>query len=279
MREVTGDTKVLTIIGDPVSHSFSPVMHNYISQKLGMDYVYTALNVKKNDLKAAIEGIRALGIAGANITSPHKFEALALMDELSDKARRFGSVNTLVNKNGKLSGFNTDADGFYRSLIRSGANIEKSDILFIGAGGATKPVITLFADKGAKSISIINRTEEKARDICRHVKGVSGYDVEIGDKKKHYDIVINTTTLGMHPYEDQCPVSEMPYADEGTLAADMIYNPEETLFLKMAKKRGAKTVNGLGMLIYQGMIAYELFTGAKLDDGIYDELLINVFKK
>ena len=279
MHSINGRTKQLAILGNPVSHSFSPKMHNYISKKLGNNYVYTALEVADDDFDVAIEGIRALGFAGVNITSPFKVRAVEKMDVLSERAKKYGSVNTCVNKNGVLYGYNTDAEGFYLSLKREGIEVCGKDILFIGAGGVTKPVMMYFAELGAKSLSIVNRTYEKAQAIADSVREHCSYNVEIGINKKHYDIVINTTTVGMYPKINCCPVDDMPYVDENTAVVDMIYYPEKTLFLDMAQKRGAKILNGLGMLIYQGLIAYELFCDTKLPDGIYDELLENVFNK
>ena len=279
MLKVNGETKQLAIIGNPVSHSFSPKMHNYISEKMNLNYVYTALKVEENDFDAAIDGIRAFGIAGVNITSPYKSRAYDRMDVLSDRAKRYGAVNTCVNRDGVLYGYNTDAEGFYLSLKREGIEIKDRDVLFIGAGGVTGPVMMYFADIGAKSISIVNRTISKAEELAKITREMCDCDVNVGIDKKHYDVVINTTTVGMHPDINKFPVNEIPYIDNETAVADMIYNPDKTMFLKMAEKKGAKTINGLGMLIYQGIIAYELFTGAKLSDTIYDDILKDVFKK
>ena len=279
MLEVNGETKQLAIIGNPVSHSFSPKMHNYISEKMNLNYIYTALKVEENVFEAAIEGIRSMGFAGVNITSPYKYRAFQKMDVLSDKARRYGSVNTCVNRDGVLYGYNTDAEGFYLSLKREGIEIKDREVLFIGAGGVTRPVMMYFAEIGAKSISIVNRTVSKAEALADCTKELCGYDVTVGIDKKHYDVVINTTTVGMHPNVDKCPVDDMPYVDSETAVVDMIYNPEKTKFLQLAEGKGAKTANGLGMLIYQGIIAYELFTGVKLPDSIYDELLKNIFNR
>lgn len=279
MFEINGETKQLAIIGNPVSHSFSPQMHNYISEKLGLNYVYTALKVEESGFDSAIEGIRSMGFAGVNITAPYKIRACEKMDVLSEKAKKFGSVNTCVNRNGVLYGYNTDAEGFYRSLQREKIEVKDRDILFVGAGGVTGPVMMYFAEMGAGSISIINRTESKAQKLAEYTRTQCGYDVMVGIDKKRYDVVINTTTVGMYPDIDKSPVSDIFFIDENTAVADMIYNPEKTAFLKMAENKGAKTVNGLGMLIYQGIVAYELFTGVKLSDSIYDEIIKNVFKK
>lgn len=271
--------KNLAIIGNPVGHSFSPIMHNYISQVMGLDYTYGAICAEENEFENLLYSLEENNYAGVNVTSPFKFNAYNAVDFLSDKARKFGSVNTCVFKNGKIYGYNTDADGLYQSLLVSGAEVIDKDILFIGAGGATKPAVVYFSELGAKSISIHNRTAKRACDIADYVKDINGYDVEIGINKKHYDLVINTTTVGMSPNVDATPVNEIPYIDENTFVYDMIYNPEKTLFLKIAEKKGAKTANGLGMLIYQGIFAYELFTGVKLPDNIYSNILSDVFKK
>lgn len=280
MFEINGHTKQLAIIGDPVEHSFSPQMHNYISERMGNNYVYTALEVKPEHLGDAVRGFRAMNFAGMNITAPHKFEVMQYMDEISEQARLFGSVNTCVNRGGRLYGYNTDAHGFYKSLLREGIAVKGKDILIVGAGGATQPVAVLFALEGAKSITIMNRTLENAQRMAAYVQKTVGYTVSVQPALPRYDLMINTTSVGMSPNVAGCPLADFSFVDENTAAADMIYNPEETVFLRRAREHGAwKTVNGLGMLIYQGMIAYELFTGTALPDGMYDDIAREVFGK
>lgn len=279
MFELNGETKQLGIIGCPVEHSFSPKMHNYISEIMGNNYVYSAFCVQRENLKEAVEGIRAMGFSGVNVTAPHKVEVMKYIDVLSEKAKLFKSVNTIVNKNGTLYGYTTDADGFYSSLKRKGCNIKGKDVLFLGAGGAAKPVVSLFAMEGAKSITVINRTKENALKLAEYVHESVGFTVDCDVKLSHYDVLINTTPVGMYPDINRMPQVDMSLIDSTSYAADMIYNPEETLFLKEAKKTGAKTLNGLGMLIYQGIIAYELFTGTKLADDMFDKILKDVFNK
>ncbi|MCX7714456.1 MAG: shikimate dehydrogenase [Clostridia bacterium] len=279
MFEINGHTKQLAILGYPVEHSFSPQMHNFISEKMGLNYVYTALEVSPDKLKDAIEGIRAMKFAGVNITAPHKYEVMKYIDEISEQARKFGSVNTVVNKCGKLVGYNTDADGFYRSLLHEGIEIKDRDVLIIGAGGASKPVCVLFSQIGAKSITLVNRTKEKAEELAEYIHTVCGYKISTTHCRNHYDVVINTTSAGMYPQLEECPLDDMSFIDKKTAVADMIYNPSETVFLKRAKKAGAKTINGLGMLIYQGIIAYELFTNIKLPENIFETVTKEVFSK
>ncbi len=267
---VDAKTKVLGIIGDPVEHSKSPVMHAEFAKLTNENYVYTAFNVTKDKLKDAISGIQALGIAGVNVTAPHKESVIEFLDELSDEARLFGAVNTVVNRDGRLIGYNTDAEGFYKSLIREGIDIKGKDVLIFGAGGATRPIVVLFAIKGAKSITVINRTEQRAKKLAEYVKAAVGYDINTKMQLKHYDVVINTTSAGMEPQLDTLPYEDLSFIDSQTAVADLIYNPTETRFLELARNKGAKTVNGLGMLIYQGILAYELFTDKKLPQNAYD---------
>jgi len=277
MLEVNGHTKQLAIFGYPVDHSFSPQMHNFISEKMGNNYVYTALEVEPEKLGDAMAGMRAMKIAGVNITAPHKNEVMKYLDEISDEAKKFGSVNTVVNRDGRLIGYNTDAHGFYKSLQYNGIDIKGKDILMLGAGGAAKPVCMLLAMEGARSITLINRTKSKADALAEYVKAVVGYEVSTEMSLEHYDIVINTTAAGMAPQLDKCPLEDMSFIDENTAVCDMIYNPPKTVFLKRAEENGAKIMNGLGMLIFQGLIAYEHFTDTKLPDDMYEIVKKEVF--
>lgn len=271
--------KKLAVIGNPVKHSFSPQMHNYISQNMGLDYFYEAICAQESDFDDLLKGLASQNYAGVNITSPFKLNAYNACDVLSDNAKKFGSVNTCVFKDGKIFGYNTDALGLKKSLFINGVDVKNKDILFIGAGGATKPAVVYFSELGAKTISIHNRTVKKAQDIADYVKHINSFNVEIGINKPHYDLVINTTSVGMLPNINESPISDFSFIDENTFVYDMIYNPEKTLFLKSAEKRGAKVMNGLGMLIYQGILSYELFTDIKLPDKIYDNILSDVFGK
>lgn len=272
MGRMTADahTKVLGIIGTPIEHTKSPLMHAEFAKLTNVNCVYTAFNVTKDGLADAIGGIRALGIKGVNVTAPHKIEVIKYLDEVSEEARLFGSVNTVVNRDGKLVGYNTDAEGFYRSLLAEGTDIKGKDILIFGAGGATQPVVILFALRGAKSITVINRTKERALRLKDYVKTAIDYEINIEILLEHYDVVINTTAAGMEPQVGVLPYEDLSFIDSDTVVADMIYNPWQTEFLKQAEIRGAKTINGIGMLIYQGIIAYELFTDTKLPDNAYE---------
>lgn len=283
MFEIDGHTKQLGIIGYPVEHSFSPKMHNFISESIHNNYVYCAWCVEPEKLGDAINGMRAFGISGMNVTAPHKVEVMKYLDCISPVAEELGSVNTVVNKDGKLYGYNTDADGFCMALTKADVAIKDSRILIIGAGGVTRPTVIRLIDNGAKEITVLNRTKSKVHSLADDILSTKGFKLQTEIKEKEFDIVINTTSAGMEPQENVLPIEsideldDLSFINENTAVVDMIYNPDETLFLREAKKRGAKTLNGLGMLIYQGIIAYELFTGAKLPPDMGERIRKEVF--
>lgn len=285
MFEINGHTQQIGIIGYPVEHSFSPVMHNFISDAVHNNFIYSAYCVPPERLGGAIEGMRALGFKGLNVTAPHKVEVMQYLDEVSESARELGSVNTVVNHNGRLVGYNTDADGFCMSLEKGGITIKGSKILIIGAGGVTRPVLVRLIDYGASSVTVLNRTHEKAVLLAEDIFNVKNFKINTNADTLDFDIVINTTSAGMEPQEDKLPtdsiseIKDLSFINENTAVVDMIYNPDETLFLKEARLRGAKTMNGLGMLIYQGIIAYELFTGASLPDDMGELIKKEVFHR
>lgn len=269
--------KKLAIIGSPVAHSHSPAMHNFISERIGADYRYGAIEVSPEELENAVRVLKEEGYAGFNVTAPHKQKIMQYLDEISKEARDFGAVNTVVNKNGKLCGFNTDAEGFYMSLLHDGINPVGADILIFGAGGAAQPVIMYLASHGAKSVTVINRSVERARAAAERTEQLYGIKIETQITKPHYDIAVNCTTLGMGKYAGLSPASDLSVIDAESAAVDMIYNPPETQFLKSAKETVAKTANGLGMLVYQGILAYELFTDTALPKDMADMIFAEVF--
>ncbi len=262
-------TKRLAVIGDPIEHSLSPAMHREFIKLSGDDAEYTKIHVTNKTLADMMEKVRTQ-MCGINVTAPHKVAVMEYLDEISDDARLFGAVNTVVNDSGRLIGYNTDAKGFYASLLREGIDVKDKEVLFFGAGGATKSVCMYLAMKKAKSITVINRTKEKAIALGENIKSAIGYEIKTEMELPHYDVVINTTSAGMAPQLDVLPYAELDFIDENTAVVDMIYNPPETKFLKLAKEKGARTLNGLGMLICQGIFAYELFMDTKLPEGAFD---------
>ncbi len=283
MFDISGHTKQLGIIGYPVEHTFSPAMHNFISDTIHNDYVYCAWRVHPDDLGDAVKGIRALGIRGVNVTAPHKVNVMRYLDVVTDGAKELGSVNTIVNRGGTLYGYNTDADGFCMSLLKAGINIKGSRILILGAGGVTRPTLIRLIDNGASEITLLNRTRAKADALAEDILSRKNFIVRTEIRNFDFDIVINTTSAGMEPQEDVLPtdgiigIDDLSFINDSMAAVDMIYNPSETRFLREARERGAKTLNGLGMLVYQGIIAYELFTGAQLPSDMGERVKKEVF--
>lgn len=285
MIKIDGHTQHLGIIGYPIEHTFSPAMHNFISEAVHNNFIYSAYLIPPEQLENAINAVRALDIKGINVTAPHKVEVMQYLDEVTDTARELGSVNTVVNRGGKLYGYNTDADGFCMMLEKNDIAIKGSNILIIGAGGVTRPTVIRLIDNGASAITVLNRTKEKADSLADDIMKVKGFKINTTVNSFDFDIVINTTSAGMEPQEHALPtdsiseISDLSFINENTAVVDMIYNPSETRFLKEARERGAKTLNGLGMLIYQGVIAYELFTDTKLPSNIGELIQREVFNR
>ena len=272
MREINGKTKILGVIGWPVAHSLSPKLHNYICEKMGDNYVYTAIPVKPDEIGKALEGMKALHIAGLNATVPHKYAVMPYLDVIDEAAMHEGSVNTIVNRDGRLYGYSTDARGFYESAVRAGIDFCGKSVLLLGAGGAAKPICVYLAEHGVKSIDISNRTQEKAQTLAGYVTRVTGFPVSDRPRQSRYDIVINATSAGMAPDTGSCALQDFSVVDQDSAAIDIVYTPEKTVFLERAQNQGAKILNGLGMLVYQGILAYELFTGTKVPEDMYEEL-------
>ncbi len=273
--EINGETKIAGVIGWPIDHSLSPIMHNYIASEMGHNLVYAAMPVSPENAEKAIKGIGALGFVGINVTAPHKYKAMAAVDKLSDNARLYGSVNTVVNRNGVLTGYSTDGPGLFKAVQRKGIEIERKNILVLGAGGVAAPVCIMLAENKAGRVTIKNRTEQKAVKLGEFVKTASGYEPEIlsGEISEKYDVVINCTSLGMKHSENESPIDDFSFITKDTAVVDLIYNPAKTLFLREAEKRGAVTLNGMGMLVYQGIIAYEKFMDCTLPDDMGDKLI------
>lgn len=270
MCKVNGSTKIVGLIGYPVSHSVSPQMHNAAFKALGLNFCYLPLSVEPVDLKKAIEGIRALNIVGVNVTIPHKETIIPLLDEVTKLPRLMGAVNMILNQEGKLIGYNTDGGGFVESLkLDAKVNPKGKKVVVLGAGGASKAVSIMLAETRIKSIVITDIIIEKAENLVEYIN--SHFEIEatvspLGSKAfqssiNECEILINTSPVGMHPKEDASPLPEKVKIPSGIQVCDLIYNPPETKFLKSAKESGAKTLNGIGMLVRQGALSFSIFTG------------------
>lgn len=253
------------VFGDPIRHSKSPIMLNRAFQEVGLNAAYAAYHIQPNQLKQAIEGIKALQFGGINVTIPHKIEVINYLDDMDEGAKILGAVNTLVNDQGKWIGYNTDGIGYVRSLIEeTKTTLKGKRILMIGAGGAARGVIYALAKEQPEMIWVANRTLDKAQSLAQGMKTyteVFGMGMEaIDDIKHNVDIVINTTAVGMHPHVDAMPI-DPSWLHEEMIISDLIYNPRISKLLREAERMNCKIHGGLGMFIYQGAYAFEYWTG------------------
>jgi len=266
---ITSKTKALGIFGHPISHTLSPVMHNAVIKALGLDMAYLPFEVKPPNLKEAINGIKSLGIIGVNITIPHKESVIRFLDDISEEARLVGAVNTIVNKDRKLVGYNTDGSGYMASLKEElGFNPKSKRIIIIGAGGAARGILAALATQKPKSITVANRTLSRAVSLIKAFKGkfrdtrfeaINLDDNMLKMSFNSVDLLINTTSVGMKQGKTlKIPLETLPKI---AIVSDIIYNPLETLLLKKAKKFGLTTHGGLGMLVHQGARSFKLWTG------------------
>lgn len=256
--------KIVGIVGHPIGHSVSPAMHNAAFQKLGLDFEYVPFDVEPADLKEALTGLRALHIAGFNVTIPHKETIIPLLDDITKLARDIGAVNTVVNQEGKLVGYNTDGPGFIESL-KQDANFEPRGkrAIVLGAGGASRAISTMLAEVGVKSLIISDVLEAKAKELAEYldVAFVKMNGVELNKAIEKADLLVNATPIGMRPKVNESPLPNNVKLPKGLLVFDLIYNPAETKLIKIAKAAGCQAVSGLGMLVRQGALAFTLFTG------------------
>lgn len=267
------------LIGNPVSHSMSPDIHNLAFQDLNLNYHYHAFHVENSDLADAMKGIKPLGIKGFNVTVPHKVAVMEHLDHIDESAKQLGAVNTVLNESGKLIGYNTDGNGFFISLRPSLFKpLEKNSILIIGAGGAARAIYYTLSKYAPVKVDICNRTLKKAVYLIEHFgAGQRGEALTIQEAESNlseYDIIIQTTSIGMHPDTDETPIS-LANAKENSLVCDIIYNPLKTALLKEAETKGLRTLNGVGMLVEQAALSFQIWTGIKPNTEKMAEIIVN----
>lgn len=278
---ITGKTNVVGIIGDPVEHSMSPLMHNAAFRYLNLDYIYVPFKVSSDELKSAIAGAKALNIIGLNVTIPHKTDAIKYMDSLDKSAELVGAVNTIKIEDNHLKGYNTDGIGAVKA-IEEFSTVKNKKIIILGAGGASKAVSFQILIDGAKELVIANRTPENALELKNdlikklnaNVKCVD-LEEELKNELLDADILINTTPIGMYPNVDQEPLVKAEMMHENLIVNDLVYNPLKTGLLKEAEKTGAKTISGIKMLIYQGMESFRIWTDVNPPLEVFQEALDN----
>jgi len=277
---ITARTSVLCVIGHPIEHSMSPIMHNAALKDKSLDYVYVAFNIPPNDLKKAVLGFKMFSIKGINVTIPHKEKIIPYLDEIDPLAEKIGAVNTIKNEGKYLIGKNTDASGAKKALLDAGCEISGKKVLILGAGGAAKAV-SFAISEDLDALYISNRTEKRAIKLAKDltnkttIKAV-GKNMNINTLKNlvnDVDILVNTTPLGMHPNIEGSPISQ-EMLHKNLFVFDIVYNPLETRLLKEARKIGCKTLGGLDMFVNQGALAFEWWTGKKPNLSLMKEKVV-----
>ena len=271
-ERITGHTELIGLIATPIRHSSSPRMHNEAFAKLGLDYAYLAFEVGNEELEDTIKGFRAMKVRGSNVSMPNKTVVHKYLDKLSDAAEMCGAVNTIVNDDGVLTGHITDGVGYMSGLKDAGIDIIGKKMTIVGAGGAATAIQVQAALDGVKEISIFNRKDEFYERAQKTVKDINEktnckatlYDLEDLDKLKEEIassyIFTNATGMGMKPLEGQTYIPDKSFLREDLIVTDVVYAPDETALLKMAKEVGCKTLNGFPMMLFQGAAAFKLWT-------------------
>jgi shikimate dehydrogenase len=286
---ISGNSLVYGLIGDPVDHSMSPVIQNAAFRSAGIGAVYVPFRVKQSALRSAIQGLRALGVKGFNVTAPHKVDVIQYLDKVDRTATEISSVNTVLNESGTLLGYNTDGLGALKALEEAGAQLERKSILLFGAGGASRAIAYTFAPR-VRAIRLVNRTLSKAKQLERRLRKKFNIDIEsvapssklLRDFYENADIIVNASSMGMDGKAD--PPIEGQWLHQSQWVFDIVYRPLETKLLKLGGLAGAKTISGLDMLVNQGACSFELWTGREapileMRDAIAQKLLAMAYAK
>lgn len=278
---IDGYTRTCGLIGNPVEHTLSPLIHNTLAEKFSHNLVYVPFHVEEDGSLLAVKGAYALNVLGLNVTVPYKsqvMEGLAWIDELAVK---IGAVNTLVRTESGFKGYNTDMPGLYRAMCSEGIQIEGQDIILLGAGGAARAVAFLCASKNASKVYMLNRSLEKAETVAFEVNEKTGkeviYPMAIADYNKLPDksfLAIQATSVGLYPNVDKAVIEDEEFYRKIHTGYDLIYKPANTRFMQMVKKQGGRAFHGLKMLLYQGIIAYELWN----DVSVSEEMALEVYE-
>jgi shikimate dehydrogenase len=272
MRAPTVTTKLVILLGNPLGHSISPQMHNRVFETLGMDYCYLPVEVNEDNLDKVFSGLVRMNVAGFNVTIPHKIRIMKYLDELDPLAATIGAVNTICVKNGRTTGYNTDGQGFSRSLAEeTQISVQGKRFFLLGCGGAVRAIAMTLAFEGADKVIICNRTAAKAQALVAEINGKIRNCAEVVEQTRdsqaralqNCDVLINGTSVGMHPMDDALPIDTSLLLPHLTVA-DIVYNPLKTRLLQAAEEQGCRAIiPGLGMLIYQGAAAFKLWTGVE----------------
>jgi shikimate dehydrogenase len=272
---ITGRTRITGLFGYPVEHTLSPLMHNAAFEHLGIDYCYLPFSVHPDSLKNAVEAIRALNMAGVNVTIPHKEAVIPCLDSVNEEALFIGAVNTIVNREGKLIGHNTDGRGFMRSLTENNVSPDNKKVLIIGAGGAARAIGYYLSEK-AEKLYLFDINKIKLEKLASDLSKIRDNIIMLDNTAdlSGFDLLINATPLGLKA-TDPLPLDISGISPDQTVS-DLIY--KKTSLLSLAEQKGCKTIDGLGMLLWQGVLAFELWTGTAPPVGIMKNALMKGFK-
>lgn len=277
--EINGYTRTCGLLGNPVEHTMSPVIHNTLSERLGKNLVYVPFRVPAGHVREAVEGAFALNLLGLNVTVPYKSEVIPFLKDIDPLAEQIGAVNTLVRMEDGYKGYNTDMPGLYRAMCEDGVNIAGEKVLILGAGGVARAVAILLAQKEAAEIIILNRSVDKALQVAREVNGIAGRQLVKAMPLADYSrlpegekyMAIQATNVGMFPNVGDVVVKDPAFYDRIHTGYELIFNPSETRFMQLVKA-GGRAFGGMKMLLYQGIIAYELWTGEQVDRELSAEI-------
>ncbi|WP_195980062.1 shikimate dehydrogenase [Clostridium butyricum] len=284
-KRITGHTELIGLIAYPIRHTSSPTMHNAAFAKLGLDYAYLAFEVDNNSLEGAVQGIRSLQLKGSNVSMPNKTVVHKYLDKISPAAEMCGAVNTIVNEDGVLTGHITDGTGYMMSLKDNGVDVIGKKMTIVGAGGAATAIEIQAALDGVAELSIFNRKDDfwaNAEETVRKINEktnckASLYDLDDLDKLKEEIatsyLFTNATGMGMKPLEGKTYIPDKSFLRPDLIVSDVVYFPRETELLRMAKEVGCKTMNGLGMMLFQGSAAFKLWTGEDMPIEYMKEML------
>ncbi|MBO1511474.1 quinate/shikimate dehydrogenase [Metabacillus bambusae] len=280
LGKIDGRTKLVGLLATPIGHSLSPRMHNLGYTLKGLNYSYLAFEVGNMTLEKAVEGMRALNVAGFNVSMPNKIEVIKYLDELDDSAKYTGAVNTVVNKNGKLIGYNTDGKGFVKNLKAHGVDLIGKKVTLVGSGGAATPITIELAQSGINEISIFARNDQFFHQAEANVNKINSEMKVFGVKANIFPledkeafrrevaesaILSNGTSLGMKPLDHLSIVDDtLDVLREGLVVTDVVYNPPKSKLLQQAEEAEATVINGLGMMLWQGALGFKLFTGEEM---------------
>ena len=266
MRDVDGRTRVCSLIGNPVEHTLSPLIHNTLAEYTEKNLIYVPFSVEADRLEAAVRGAYALHILGLNVTVPYKSAVIPYLEEVDELAKQIGAVNTLVRCEGGYKGYNTDMIGLKRAMESDGIYLEGESVILLGAGGAARAVAFLCAHAGAEKVWMLNRTLERADRVAEEVNSVFGRDCVTPLLLTDYDkipkgkyVAVQGTSVGLHPDVEAAVVTDSAFYEKVHTGYDLVYKPGDTKFMQLVRAGGGRAFNGLKMLAWQGILAYELW--------------------